>query len=322
MSQSKEIVIKCWFDDPTESIKLCVERLATLGYSTRCIGRFSHPNQEEYFLEYVKLTSPEIILIWDRSQSPEFLRELNSIAKSGNIDKVYLFNWDDPHCITEWVRLRNDGIDPEIKTFKKVFSCCRETEEGYYSFGVKEWKYLPPCFGENHHPEEDPNFVCDVSIVCTNLYENFPHQLINRKKLIDALYTSGLNFHIYGPEKLREVYPLSYKGWIHYDINRKVFFNSKINISTHIENGDSYLTERDVDAMASGGLILSDPITNIEVETEGSIILMKSLHIPEVLIQIHSILREYSLYSPLKSKAREVALKKYGVNSFVDAILE
>lgn len=41
-----------------------------------------------------------------------------------------------------------------------------------------------------HFPEIDKKYECDISIVCTNLYDNtqhYPSAIINRKILLDDL---------------------------------------------------------------------------------------------------------------------------------------
>ncbi len=317
--ETKEIVIKCWFNTPTESIELVTEELKKRGYFAKCIGRFEYEDSDEYTLEYISKSNPLILLIWDRAQTPSFLKKLKEVKKTLST-KIILFNWDDPHSCSEWIE-KSKIEEQHLDVYDSALSCCRETEKIYYDFGVKRWKYLPPCCGDYHYPEKDESFECDVSVMCTNLYPSFPYQFVNRKVLIDTLYASKLNFHLYAPEKLRDIYPNAYKGYVPYHSNRKVFYNSKIVISTHIESGDSYLTERDVTALASGGLVLSDCIPNIQIESEGCIIEMRSSNVNDIIAQIKEILSDYEKYIPLKEKAPSVS-KKWRVEKWVDTLLE
>lgn len=318
--ENREVVIKCWFNTPTESIELVTSCLHERGYNTKCIGKFEYPNNaEDYTLEYISKSDPLILLIWDRAQSPSFLKKLKELKKFIRT-RVILFNWDDPHACSEWIE-RSMVEQQHLDAYDVAFSCCRETEKVYKSFGVKKWKYLPPLCGDYHYPEKDEKFECDVSMMCTNLYPTFPYQFVNRKLLVDALYSSGLKFNLYGPEKFGETYPNSYKEFMQYHSNRKVYYNSKVVISTHIESGDAYLTERDVTALASGGLVLSDPIPNISEVTEGCIIEMKSNNVNDIISQIRDIISKYDEYLPIKEKAVEVS-KKWRVEKWVDTVLD
>lgn len=89
-------------------------------------------------------------------------------------------------------------------------------------------------------------YQCQVSIICTNLYDDtkqFPlnNVRLNRKHLVDAIYSDEtINFHIYGPEFLRKLYPRAYKGSISYQDCPKVFSNSMINLCIHAVSYHNY----------------------------------------------------------------------------------
>lgn len=127
-------------------------------------------------------------------------------------------------------------------------------------------KYLcPPGYNDKYSFPADKNkdYICDVSILCTNLYDREPwislYQRINRKKLIDLIYNDkDINFHFYGPKKFKEVYPKAYKKHIKYSDCNKVFTNSKINICVQAITIDGYLSERVPQVFASKGLVLID----------------------------------------------------------------
>lgn len=118
---------------------------------------------------------------------------------------------------------------------------------------------------------EEPDYSCDVSIVCTNLYTDglWDEQRVNRKQLLDEIYKDkSIKLYIYGPKGLKQLYPESYRGFIPYNRCHKVFSNSKININIS-PVGDSlndtvdgvqrhYFSERLPQILACKGLMLAD----------------------------------------------------------------
>lgn len=98
--------------------------------------------------------------------------------------------------------------------------------------------------------EELEEFKCDVSFLGTNLYDGWPENKVNRRKVLDKIYQDkDISLHVYGPEFLKDLYPDSYKGFIRYDDCYKVFSNSKINLNisplVDVEyNGEYYYSER------------------------------------------------------------------------------
>lgn len=117
--------------------------------------------------------------------------------------------------------------------------------------------------------KELPEYKCDVSIICTNLYDNeiFPKnfQKISRKEIVDNLYKerNNIKFHIYGPNYLNNLYPDCYQGFIKYDDCYKVFSNSKVNLNIHVnsylnENEKEYYSERLPQILLCKGLLFCD----------------------------------------------------------------
>ncbi len=120
--------------------------------------------------------------------------------------------------------------------------------------------------------KQDHNYKCDISIVCTNLYEDsrlWKDTKICRKNLVDAIYSQeDINFHFYGPEMFKTLYPRAYKGFIKYDDCHKVFSNSKINLNispvgdslNEIIDGEkrNYMSERCPQILACNGLMVCE----------------------------------------------------------------
>ena len=112
--------------------------------------------------------------------------------------------------------------------------------------------------------KEDTDYKCDVSFIGTNLYENpiFPNQILNRKQIIDLLYSDkSIKLHIYGPKFLGDRYPDSYKGFIPYKDCYKVFSNSKISLNIspliNVKTGDKlYYSERLPQILACDSVML------------------------------------------------------------------
>jgi len=127
-----------------------------------------------------------------------------------------------------------------------------------------EFRFCPPGFHPStHYRSPDPNYRCDVSIVCTNLYEDdeWPqrYQRCPRKVLVDQLDAHPtIIFHLYGPVKFQARYPKSYRGSIPYNESRLVFSNSQLNLCLNCTSIDGYISERVPLVMACGGVVYAD----------------------------------------------------------------
>lgn len=224
----------------------------------------------EHFIEDIRKNDPDIILWWYIGIPTS---DMEQIVKANPKIKNIFFNWDEP---LNWEPC---DLQNKAKLLDQVFVCCAEKLDDYRRFGTEEAHLLFPGYDPNIHNmilDENPNdveqFGCDISIVCTNLYENpgqFPNQYVNRKELVDNIYKNrlkyGYTFHIYGPEKFRDMYPDSYKGYIPYEDTNKVFNYSKINICTHVHNNRyKYLNERTLMILGSGGLLFVDSISGLD----------------------------------------------------------
>jgi hypothetical protein len=306
----KHVIILCWFDNPTESIELVYNEMKNQNVICQCIGSIEHSdNFTSKILEYLSNNEVDLVIVWNRSI---YCNILNLLKTKYPSLLIYLFNWDDPHSVYQ------NEIQPSMPYFDHVFSCCKSVENDYIIGGSKKFTYLPPCVGRYHFPEEDENFKCDVNLVCTNFYTQFGNI---RKKLAEDLRDSFLNFHLYGPENIKLDFPNNYKGFVNYNENHKIFYNSKLSISTHVANGNGYLNERDLCILASGGILLTDKIDGMEdvlSDEQGPcyIVLQENY-----MNQIHNILQNYHLYQNLRVRGRKLVLEKYNVSKWCNKIL-
>jgi hypothetical protein len=203
-------------------------------------------NKDNILEEYIIDNQIKICLWWNNNINSNTIRNIiyNMNNKKNLNIKNYLFNWDPllynykKYDLNLW----EDRIDGRKNTYillNHVLSCF-EKEINYFKNQVKI-SYAGPGFNkEISYYEKNQDYECDVSIVLTNLYRNnkeFPENLTNitRYEIVDKLYENRdkIKFHIYGYENLKELYPECYKGFIKYNECRKVFSNSKINLSIH-----------------------------------------------------------------------------------------
>jgi hypothetical protein len=262
-------------------------------------------NYLEMLIEYLKNNKVDIILWWcfDISVS-NFEYVILNVNK--NIKNIF-FNWDEPfnwNCC---------NIAEKAKYLDCAFITCEETIKKYINYGCKNAYFCLCGHDKTIHNiilddlVEHEKYDCDISICFTNLYENndlYPDQYINRKKLVDNIYNNqtkyGYVFHIYGPEFLKEIYPLSYKGYISYEESNILFNKSKINICTHVIcNKNKYLNERAILIAGSGGLLYIDPVKGLEdifVPNVDCVIIDKD----DYLNQIVNILKNYDKYYDIR----------------------
>jgi hypothetical protein len=223
-----------------------------------------------------------------------------------NIINIY-FNWDEPF---NWDSCE---LYNKAKLLDAVFICCEETLPKYIEHGTKESYYCLPGYDKNIHTplffddSNEENYKCDISICCTNLYEDpilHKDQYVQRKELIDTIYNNqnkyGYTFFIYGGESLKNLYPQSYKGFVSYNNTNYVFNYSKINICTHVQcNKNMYLNERCILIAGSGGLLFIDPVKGIDNIFQNNI---NCVHIDKdnYINQIVNILNNYDKYYTIR----------------------
>jgi hypothetical protein len=207
-------------------------------------------------------------------------------------------------------------MSEKARYFDFAFTSCEESVGMYLENGSKQAYFLSPgvdmatFFPERHRSEK--TYKHDVSIVCTNLYENeaiFSDQIVNRKKLIDILVSiPGINVGVYGPAGFKNVYPNNYVSFATYQNLNEVFNRSRINVCTHVTSSKyKYINERCVLVLASGGLLYVDKTNGIEdvIDKDGCVF----IDVDNVTEQIKDIIDNYDKYSEVKRIGHESAFQ-------------
>jgi len=283
--------------------------------------KYSGEQLSNALIAFIKNIDPAVMLWWNWESSKECLLEIK--IKTPNILHV-LFNWDHPFCLSSWDNNCNRKI-----TSKNIWDICFLTADyklnEYTNSGSKEAYYLRMFADENiHYPELDKSYECDISFICTNLYEDrdkFPNNIINRREVLTNIINHGFNVHIYGPENLKKIFPNQYKGFSHFLDNHKVFHNSKINLCTHGDNGYKYCNERVGTILSSGGLMMCDKVDGIEtiLTNNKDFILFDENNYIE---QIRDIINNYDKYAHIKENAVITARNKFSPkywSEFIDS---
>lgn len=238
-------------------------------------------NKDNILEEYIIKNNIHICLWWNNNVHSTTFEKIikNSMLDSIPRIKHYLFNWDpflynyQKYNALEW----EERINERKKIYNllnHVFSCFEK--EVHYFKSYLRISYLCPGFDKSiSYFEEDSDFECDVSIICTNLYDNyneFPKDATNitRSDVVNMIYENRdkIKFHIYGPEKFRDQFPDSYKGFINYKDCYKVFSNSKINLSIHpiinelnnLNSTKEYFSERVPQILGCKGLLMTNSL--------------------------------------------------------------
>lgn len=255
----------------------------------------------------IKDNKIDIILWWYIGIPSTDVKEI--ISKNTNVKNIY-FNWDDPY---NW---DTNNLVNKVQYFDCSFVTCEESLNKYIKYGSKKAIYILAGCDENiNYPIINKNnddvakYTCDISFCCTNLYDDdmtYPNQYINRKILVDNIYKNqekyGYTFFIYGPESLKHLYPLSYKGYADYMSTNKVFNYSKINLCTHVmANKNKYINERCILIMSSGGLLFVDKIKGITdiLDNDTHVLINKDNYLNQILY----ILYNYEKFNNIKQNA-------------------
>uniref|UniRef100_A0A6C0DYW6 Spore protein YkvP/CgeB glycosyl transferase-like domain-containing protein n=1 Tax=viral metagenome TaxID=1070528 RepID=A0A6C0DYW6_9ZZZZ len=318
-----KIVIVCWYDrewyiETPNCINTARDTFIAKNIDTVLFPflqiKLSRNDYIDYLNTFLKEKNPDIVLWWNWSNIT--LQEMEIVRKKNSKRVFMIYNWDDPPC---W-----ENNDLEImKYFDISFSSCISTLDRYKKHGVKICKYLLPGFSPmTHYYEKNKDYECDVSFVCTNLYEKH-NTLINRKKMcIDLENDESINFHLYGPEFLKEIAPKSYRGSVEHEINRLVFSNSKININVHIDSSsDGYLNERSIIIPGCGGLMLIDDVKGLEknfIQDKECIVIKNQ---DTIIEQIKDILDNYQKNEKIKYAGYEKVIKNHLFDKWCDFII-
>ena len=230
-------------------------------------------NRDNILIDFIKNNNINVILWWYNNITFETINNIKNTFKIKNI----FFNWDpflynyNKYNSLIW----KEKIDERLKYYPlmdSILSCFEK--EVTFCKTICNIFYTPPGFDKTISKYEyNSDYQCDVSIVCTNLYDytyEFPDEATNitRYSIVHKLYEhrGKIKFHIYGLEKFRSLFPDCYKGFISYNDSNKVFSNSKINLSIHpilyelnSENSSQeYFSERLPQILGSKGLLVTN----------------------------------------------------------------
>ena len=260
-------------------------------------------NRDEIMINKIKDYNIHICLWWNNSIKYE---NIHKIINETKYIQHYLFNWDPflynypkYNCI-----LWKERIEEKEKIYPLmdyVFSCFQY--EIQYFINKIPIIYLPPGFDKNISSYVyDENYSCDISIVCTNFYNDlneFPDESTNitRYEIVNTLYENRHNFkfHIYGPERFKDIYPECYQGFIKYKDCNKVFSNSKINLSIHPMihelndkySNQEYFSERVPQILGCNGLLVTNSyFTDKLIHNEDYIYIDKNMDWYTILLHI------------------------------------
>ena len=283
------------------------------------IKQFSGEELTISILSFIKNIEPEVILWWNW-ECPK--QTLFTIKENTPHILHILFNWDHPFCLSNWdVNFNRKILEKNI--WDIIFVTGDSQLDKYLQSGSKEAYYLRMFTDEKiHFPEYDKDYECDLSIVCTNLYEDktlFPNTILSRKDMLTNIINNGINVHIYGPENLKQYFPKQYKGFTHFLDNHKVFYNSRINLCTHVDNCYKYCNERVGTILSSGGLLFCDKVDGIEtILTDGFDCIL--IDEKNYIKQIKDILSNYSMYEKIKLNAIQTAKNKFSPKKWSEFI--
>jgi hypothetical protein len=234
-------------------------------------------DRDELLIEKINENNIDICLWWCNNITYDIYKYI--FSKIGKNIKNYFFNWDiflydyKKYNLFVW----EDRIENKKNFYPlmdHIFSCYEKEINFFRDMKNTSISYNYAGFDKDiSYYEYDEEYECDISIVCTNLYENkmeFPEEATNitRYEIIEKLYINRdkLKFHIYGSDNLKDRYPDCYKGFIKYKNCNKVFSNSKINLSIHpiiyeLNNKNSeeeYFSERVPQILGSKGLLMTN----------------------------------------------------------------
>jgi hypothetical protein len=259
-------------------------------------------------------SQPDIILWWYFPLSPDQLKKIKTAL---NVLHIF-YSWDDPFRLESLQKNMIYGL------MDICYTCCERSISFYKENGCTNVYYAHPGYDpEIHHPAKDDRYQCDISIICTNLYENTNQSgfNINRRKLLDLIYKNqDIKLHVWGPDFLQEIYPKAYKGYITFNESHKVFSNSKISLNTHVRrNGMKYINERTCQILGSGGLLLIDDINGIDelMDRYKECVIINET---DPVGQIKYILKNYSNYLSIKKAGLELAQQKFTWDTWAQII--
>jgi hypothetical protein len=230
-------------------------------------------------------------------------------------------------------KINSENIKKKIyKIMDHVFSCFEK--EIYYFNNYINISYCPPGFDKDiSYYFYDKDYECDVSIVCTNLYDDkniFPSNstTLNRYTIVNKIYENRdkIKFHFYGPECFKDIYPECYKGYIRYEDCYKVFSNSKINLSIHAlskelntsNSNKVYFSERVPQILGCKGLLMTNTLFKSRLVNNVHYIYVNENSFYDKII---NILNDNKSYDEIRNNGYLSGLKYYQWNNWAENIV-
>ena len=273
----------------------------------RCLQNKSPRNS---YINLKTVLNADIVIWWHLAlRIPT--EELSLIISMTPNIKHYIYNFD-PILINSgkeyWQNIER-LTEQQYPLFDTTLTCNPTHVKLLREQNIDAYYAYPGYDPEYHYYERNDAYSCDVSIVCSTLYDDgiFNESiLIQRRELVDRLYKmsekSELIFHIYGPERFKSLYPNSYKGFIPYTDCRYVFSNSKINLNIspvgNSLNCDidgrcrEYFAERMPQILACRGLMLCDIEFKTIIDSESYV--QAEQDIEKCILQIKDILESHN----------------------------
>lgn len=280
-------------------------------------------NHVDLIIKDLKEQNPDYVLWW-RAETLEEV-QLKRIKQAIKVPFL-MYSWDDPHQFECPVR----SIQEKTYLFDYVFTCCESSIPTYNECGCHKAFYCPPGFDpEVHFAEEDEKYKCDISFVGTNLYHGNSitrYHHLSRRVLLEAIINNfpELDIRIYGSKNFENIFPDHYRGWINFNESRKVFYNSKINICTHIRpDGYKYFNERVTQIMGSKGLLLVDEVNGMKsIFGLDKCVYMDLSSISSLKTQITDVLENKEKYDMIRENAYSYAKENLNWDVWAKTLLE
>ena len=294
-------------------------------------------DKETDIISIIKDKNINICLWWCNAVSESSCSFIMNHLKEHAINVIHIFYNFDPF-LYEYEKYNSFFWKPLIENKKEVYPCmnyiftCFEKEIQYFS--SLPIYYAPPGFDTSiSFYEENKDFECDISIVCTTLYDSFEEHpfdavSLSRWEVVHTLYTNRhlYTFHIYGPEKFKTLFPECYRGFISYNDSRKVFSNSKINLSIHTLTKElhkdystsEYFSERVPQILGCRGLLATNSFLSHLLKPNRDYIFLDENWFSSILNIIQSSMK----YDIIRNNGYKIASQYYTWNNWSNSIIQ
>ena len=288
--------------------------------------------------EAIVRSNAQCVLLWHHGLDEGEIKQVRSATPKQT--KFIVYNWDDPYS---W---RDPGSHvPKIAPYLHgALTCCTGTVERYRARSTvknenrESFQYCLPGFDLDlanaaaNELADDERFECDVSFMCTNLYEQldrYKDQRVPRAQLCDALYKlhcdKKIVFHIYGPEFLQKRFEKSYKGYLQYAEQYRVMRQARIVLTTHVvadQSEGDYSNERTCVALGVGSVLASD-LQPFFADQSGPFAFVIDIgdSVDEAIRSIENILKmDKEILEDLREQSRAIAAENVSWKSWAEKV--